>query len=76
MLEKGFILTSNYFDSQEGIEIILEGVSTSGPFRIVLNQEKAVFFVEEKSQANSNLAIEKITSIKKCQWRINEWTLL
>lgn len=59
MLEKGFILTSNYFDRPDGIEIVLEGVSTSGPFRIVLNQEKAVFFVEEKSQANSNLAIEK-----------------
>ncbi|MDA9793415.1 hypothetical protein N9B72_02405, partial [Bacteriovoracaceae bacterium] len=47
MIEKGFILTANFMDLSKSMEISIEGTSSSGPFRLIFDKERAVFFVNE-----------------------------
>ena len=53
-LHKGFILTAGWEDSHGTHHIKFHGVSNQGPFELVFNQSKPVFFIESDVEIPPN----------------------
>lgn len=52
MEQKGYILTSNYWDQTNGHQLKFCGVSDDGPFEILVDNTKPLFFVERSANVN------------------------
>ena len=64
--EKGFILTSKYYDIKSKLNLEFLGTNENGAFKLIFNMEKIVFFTEsEVDLKKSNIQFnEKVVPLK------------
>lgn len=59
MLTKAFILTSDFFDTANGMQLHFWAHSQFGAVKLIYNQEKNVFFIPRDSNVNLNVDFER-----------------
>ena len=52
MEQKGYILTSSYWDQGNGHQLKFSAINDEGPFEIIIDNSKPLFFVERGANVN------------------------